>query len=122
MVTCLMPDKELENFRIRIPREIKEGWDAMCERKKISQQDAGAALMKWLLEMPDLLQSAIMGQVDPMSQRQVLTLLTKIMSPQQPGDDFDVDVGTPITRHPAEDLEPKPTKQPGKRRDSAGRR
>src|SRR6476620_6681048 len=54
-----------EPVKFRVEPDMKQRWDALLERKKITQQDAGLALVQWLLESDDLLQSMVLGQVNP---------------------------------------------------------
>lgn len=63
-IVASVEDLELTDFRIRIPTFLKQRWDATCARKKISSQDAGAAMIEFLLNQPDAIQSGVFGQVD----------------------------------------------------------
>jgi hypothetical protein len=54
-----------QNFKIRVPEQLKQAWDDLLTEKKISQQDAGLALLRWILDQDDVLQSMVLGQVKP---------------------------------------------------------
>jgi hypothetical protein len=51
-----------ENFRFRVSPDLKSRWVALCERKKISQQNAITALMELAIVQDELAQSMIFGQ------------------------------------------------------------
>jgi hypothetical protein len=51
-----------ENFRFRVSSDLKARWAGLCERKKISQQDAITALMELVLVQDEITQSMMFGQ------------------------------------------------------------
>lgn len=61
----LLPVKEFQNIRARIDEELKADWDKMLTARKISQQDALAALMRWIVDEDPLTQNMIFGQTPP---------------------------------------------------------
>lgn len=66
----------------------------MAERKRIKQQDAGAALIEWFLSLPDLMQSSILGQIDDESRALVARLVLERMSvAPKPPVTFDAEIG-----------------------------
>jgi hypothetical protein len=46
-----------------MPQELKKEWDAFLERKKISQQDALVAMIRYAMVQNDVFQSIMMGQM-----------------------------------------------------------
>jgi hypothetical protein len=57
----LVADKE--NFRFRLDGKLKEEFMEMCEQRKISQQEAISAVIGWIVNADDLMQSMILGQL-----------------------------------------------------------
>lgn len=51
-----------ENFRFRVPAELKRKWVAMCDDRKITQQDAITALLWYTTEQDALTQAMLLGQ------------------------------------------------------------
>lgn len=60
--------KASDSLRVRMPPEQKVAWIELCDRKKISQQDAVTSLLQWLLEQEDIVQSMVIGQTAPDSE------------------------------------------------------
>ena len=55
---------EPKNLRFRLPEDVKYAWVAMCERKKIGQQDAIQALVDFALAQDDVALSMLLGQTE----------------------------------------------------------
>lgn len=56
---------ETENLRVRVTPELKESLDEFAERKKTTQQATVNGVLAWFFEQEGLLQSMILGQVEP---------------------------------------------------------
>lgn len=54
---------ELENLRIRVTERTNAGLTRLSEARKISKQDAIEALLVWFLDLDEMLQAMILGQV-----------------------------------------------------------
>jgi hypothetical protein len=52
-----------KNLRIVIPGDLKQRWEDLTASKRISQQDAVEALVRFVIDQGDLAQSVIFGQV-----------------------------------------------------------
>jgi len=50
--------------RFRLPDDKKASWDALCERKKITQQNAIEALIDFALMQDDVALSMLLGQTE----------------------------------------------------------
>jgi hypothetical protein len=116
IMVAVVSQPGLDDFRIRIPQPLKEAWDAMAERKRIKQQDAGAALIEWFLSLPDLMQSSILGQIDDESQILVARLvLERMAAPPAPKPTAPFDAVAASIRSAPEHA-PAPRKRRGDRR------
>lgn len=71
----LMATKQRQNFRAQLPDSVKEQWDRWLEKKRISQQDAAAALVEWVMETDDRLASLVLRQVDEEYHGQIAELV-----------------------------------------------
>lgn len=76
------------DLRVRLTPELKQEVDALFERKNISQVKAVTAMLKWVVEQPDLVQSVVLGQIDDESAisvlRHVLNKMESRASPRKP--------------------------------------
>ena len=63
-----------QGLRIRVPEDLKRSWLSLCEAKKISQQDAATSLLAWIVSQDDLVQSMVLGQVQPSADLVTLVL------------------------------------------------
>jgi len=59
----LMAEKKNQEgaLRVRLGESRKGKLDALLERRKISQQDALCAIVDWLVEQPDEVQTLVLG-------------------------------------------------------------
>ena len=65
-----------ENLRVRLTGELKEKFVALAESKNLKQQGAIEALVAWIVEQDELLQSLALGQfAKPMTRLEVARLL-----------------------------------------------
>lgn len=59
-----MPEEKLEEkVQFRVAAKLKEEFEAFCNAKKISHQDAMGALIEWIMKQEELVQSIVLGQV-----------------------------------------------------------
>ena len=56
------PEAEKKNVRFRMDPVRKGKWLALCEEKKISQQDAMESLLDFLFVQDETVQSMLLGQ------------------------------------------------------------
>jgi hypothetical protein len=69
----------MENLRIRVGGSLNSKFTEFTERKKISKQDTIDALLGWFLRQDSLLQSMIVGQIEPEDQAAIAKMvLTKL--------------------------------------------
>lgn len=59
---------EPKNLRIVIPPGLQEEWRRLTDGKKISQQDAVEALIRFVLGQSDVGRSLVLGQIQPSPQ------------------------------------------------------
>ena len=60
-----MADQKIDrSVRFRLPDDKKASWDALCERKKITQQNAIEALIDFALMQDDVALSMLLGQTE----------------------------------------------------------
>ena len=52
-------------FKVRLDNGLKAQLNAMLRERKISQQDAGVALVDWIVQQDALVQLVVLGQVPP---------------------------------------------------------
>lgn len=64
-----------ENLRIRLSPELKQRFDEVIARKKISQQDAIEHLIEWACGQDDLLLSMLFGQVAPANNAELVRIV-----------------------------------------------
>jgi hypothetical protein len=57
--------KNQKNLRVQLRDSLKDRWDEMLDRKKMSQQDAVERLVEFILEQEDTIQSVILQQFTP---------------------------------------------------------
>jgi hypothetical protein len=55
-------DADNKKLIVRLPPELKLAWDSMCADRKISQNDAGTALVEWITRLDAPAQGMILGQ------------------------------------------------------------
>lgn len=53
------------NLIFRLDEETKHAWANATDARKISQQEAGAALISWFLTQDEITQAMILGQIPP---------------------------------------------------------
>lgn len=51
------------NLRLNVDADLHTKWTDMCDRKRITQQDAIEAVLEWFLGQDDLAQSGVLGQI-----------------------------------------------------------
>lgn len=57
-------EKILDNsMRFRVDEDLKQEWDSFCAKKKISNQAAFVALMRFAISQDELFQSMILGHI-----------------------------------------------------------
>jgi hypothetical protein len=56
---------ERKNLRIRLTPELKDRIEEVAQRKRVSQQVLVDAVLEWFVGTDGLLQSLILGQIDP---------------------------------------------------------
>ena len=56
---------KLENLRIRVKGEVAEALTEFSNDRRISKQDIVEGLLTWFLDLEDLAQAMILGQVEP---------------------------------------------------------
>jgi hypothetical protein len=76
MVTCVSQ----VNLKVLIDADLKARLDQLLERKRISLTAGVDAMVGWLLEQDSLLQSAVLGQVEPKDRADVARLVLKRMA------------------------------------------
>lgn len=52
-------------FSVRVPPKVKERMQALLDHKHIGDGEGCTQLFEWFLRQDDLLQSMLLGQVDP---------------------------------------------------------
>lgn len=72
-----------ENFRFRVPAELKRAWVEMCKARKISQQDAITALM-WFTTSQEPLTQAMLLRQQPAAADLVEVVLKRLSGPTLP--------------------------------------
>lgn len=55
----------IENFKFRLPAELKKWWIGFCVRKRITQTEAIIAILDFIRSQDGLTQSMILGQIEP---------------------------------------------------------
>lgn len=63
MMPCMALRRE--NMRIRLTDDLRQKWDAMLARKRITQQEAIVQLMLRAVDADDVAQSMLLGQLTP---------------------------------------------------------
>lgn len=69
-----------ENVRIRLAADVKEAWQSTCDAKRITQQAAIDALLRWFTQQDSLMQSLILGQIEEKDCGDVTRLLLERMA------------------------------------------
>lgn len=75
MMGLVANSAQRENLRIRLEQPIKERLEAFLKAKKITQQEAMEALIAWMLDQDSLLQSLILGQIEPKDQFEIADIV-----------------------------------------------
>jgi hypothetical protein len=72
--------KPSRQIKIRVDAQHLPQWRDLLKRKKINQQEAVSALIGWIIDQDDLLQSLLFGQVQ--SRRDLRLLIIKRLKAQ----------------------------------------
>lgn len=78
----LVQTDDTKSFRIRVSPVLKDRYGEMCGARKISEQDAGNALLAWIVEQEPEVQAMILGQL-PANDDLVETVLRRMQKPRR---------------------------------------
>jgi len=63
IASAYVKEKNDDNIYLRVPADLKKAWQGMCVDRKISHNDAGLAMVTWIVSLPPELQAMVLGSI-----------------------------------------------------------